>query len=279
MDRTVPIIEETSTPFLGRWQRLVSTTNWEKGRIIAEWRTALIAAAAPASDFSDEAWSRRVNNVSSQHVGRLRRVFERFGTTHDQYAGLFWSHFQAALDWEDGEMWLEGAVQSGWSVAHMRRQRWETLGGPADEQPLDSDIVTGEFDEDAPFESDDLVNGSIDGVAHGRVEQVQPLADNKVSARSPSDHDDVSESGEEHDRPAASEWDETVETSVEAPALVQPFANLPSLPQDLYDAFEAFKLAILRHRLSNWHDVPREDVLSSLESLKQFALAPVETNA
>ena len=35
--------DATSEVFLGRWNRLISTTNWEKGRIILEWRQALIA--------------------------------------------------------------------------------------------------------------------------------------------------------------------------------------------------------------------------------------------
>ena len=49
-----------------------------------------------ASEFSDDAWSRRVANVTPQHVGRLRRVFERFAAARGNYPGLYWSHFQAA---------------------------------------------------------------------------------------------------------------------------------------------------------------------------------------
>jgi len=104
------LVDCTSEQFLGRWKRLVSTTNWEKGRIIYEWREALVAAEAPLAEYSDEAWSRRVGNVTPQHVGRLRRVFESFAAVHDDYPGLYWSHFQAALDWDDAPMWLTGAV-------------------------------------------------------------------------------------------------------------------------------------------------------------------------
>ena len=120
-------LDAASQPFVGQWNQLVSTTNWDKGRIIFDWREALIEAEAPAVEYSDEAWSRRVGNVTGQHVGRLRRVFQRFGTTANDYEGLFWSHFQAALDWEDAEMWLEGGVQNEWSVSQMRRQRWEKV--------------------------------------------------------------------------------------------------------------------------------------------------------
>src|SRR6478735_7734535 len=100
-----------SQPFVGQWNRLVSTTNWDKGRIINDWRQALVAQDAAVTEYSDEAWGRLVGGVTGQHVGRLRRVSQRFGASQHQYAGLFWSHFQAALDWNDAEMWLEGAVQ------------------------------------------------------------------------------------------------------------------------------------------------------------------------
>src|SRR6185295_7612698 len=123
------LLEETSERFLGKWKRLVSTTNWEKGRILCDWRQTLVESGAPASEYSDETWAHRVGGISPQHVGRLRRVFERFGAVKDTYEGLFWSHFQAAIDWDDAEMWLEGAVQNEWSISQMRRQRWEALGG------------------------------------------------------------------------------------------------------------------------------------------------------
>src|SRR5262245_21019970 len=99
------LLDQTCDQFLGQWKRLVSTTNWEKGHIICQWREALAAADAPASQYSDDAWSRRVGNVTPQHVGRLRRVFERFAAVRDDYPGLFWSHFQAALDWDEAELW------------------------------------------------------------------------------------------------------------------------------------------------------------------------------
>ena len=109
-DSATASLDEASQPFEGRWSRLISTTNWEKGQIVFEWRTALKDQEAPASEYADDAWARRVGGVTGQHVGRLRRVFERFGESNAQYDGLYWSHFQAALDWDDAEMWLEGCL-------------------------------------------------------------------------------------------------------------------------------------------------------------------------
>ena len=60
------------------------------------------------------------------------------------------------------------------------------------------------------------------------------------------------------------------------PAPVRPFENLPALPADLRDAFDGFKLAIIHHRISNWQEVSREDVLATLEALRQLTLAPAE---
>jgi hypothetical protein len=144
------LVDQTSEQFLGQWKRLVSTTNWEKGQIIYDWRAALTASDAPPAECSDEAWSRRVGNVTPQHVGRLRRAYERFGSVRDDYPGLYWSHFQAALDWDDAEMWLEGAVQNGWSISEMRDTRWQTTGVSADDAPAAADAAAAEpWDDDA----------------------------------------------------------------------------------------------------------------------------------
>ncbi len=148
-----PVIETACSEYLGRWNRLVSTTNWEKGRIVAEWREALIETAAPAAAYSDEAWSRRVGSVTPQHTGRLRRVYQRFASMRETYPGLYWSHFQAALDWDDAEMWLEGAVQNRWSISQMQGERSRTLGALVEESV---EAMAVEVDEDAAAEPADL---------------------------------------------------------------------------------------------------------------------------
>ena len=247
-------LEATSAPWVGQWNRLISTTNWEKGRIISQWRQDLMEAGAPQQACSDEAWSRRVGNVSGQHVGRLRRVYEQFGQVHQEYQGLYWSHFQAALDWHDAEMWLEGAVQSGWSVAQLRAQRWETMGAPADQKPKDEEIVSAEWDEDvAPPEdsSPDTIGESLGMVQDPDAELAEPAG-------------------------AVASDDSAPAAEVTAAEPVRPFEDLPPLPDDLNEAFEAFKLAILHHKLSGWQEIPVQDVLATLDALKQLALAPTE---
>ncbi len=258
-------VELASEPFLGQWNRLVSTTNWEKGRIIGQWRQALISAGASIQDYSDEAWSRRVAHVTSQHVGRLRRVFERFGQVYEGYAGLYWSHFQAALDWNDAEMWLEGAVQNRWSVSQMRRQRWQTLSGSAADEPRDEDIVAADLDEDAA-PMDDRLPRAADSPSLGVV-------------RDPGSPDE-SPWDEDADSPEADEgvpFTGAADNAAGADANqepVRPFADLPQLPDDVNEAFEAYKLAILRHKLANWQEISRDDLVASLDALKRLATAP-----
>jgi len=259
LDQTEP----TSQPFVGRWNTLVSTTNWEKGRIICQWREALVADGAPATEYSDERWCLLVGGVTGQHVGRLRRVYRRFGDVYEQYEGLYWSHFFAALEWDDAEMWLEGGVQNGWSVSQMRRKRWETLGEKGD-KPSADDNAGSELDEDfEPALKQDpvakTVSGSYEEVAGGPRHEGPDFGDEESAP---------SAAGEKGSS-IYSEADK--EKTID---FVRPFENLAQLPDDLSEAFEAFKLAILRHKSDDWNQVSRDDVLASLDALKELALAP-----
>jgi hypothetical protein len=266
MEEPATLVVAASTEYVGRWNRLISTTNWEKGRIIFEWREALSQADAPAASYTDEAWSRQVENVSPQHVGRLRRVYERFGSVHEQYAGLYWSHFQVAIEWPDAEMYLQGAVESGWSVSQMRNQRWEVTGGQADSQPQDAEIIATEFDEDVSVGDGEPLPSTI-SESFGEVHDAEPFD---------GDAGDVAEA-EEYDagEPMASDL-AAPEPDAPAAAPMRPFELLPPLPADLKDAFELMKLAILNHKVAGWREIARDDVLAVLESLRQLVLAPAE---
>jgi hypothetical protein len=250
---------ETSQPYVGRWDRLVSSTNWEKGRIIAEWRQALMAASARPTEFSDETWSTLVGGVTPQHVGRLRRTYVRFHGQQESYSGLFWSHFLAGLEWNDAELWLEGAVQNHWSVSEMRGARWKALGGAPADEPQATDIVAAETDEDAP-----------------------PAAGESAEIRDPSDAGEEgpryeeADFGDEGPSASAAEGDgaEQAEAPFDFPSPQRPFENLAALPSDLQEAFESFKLAILHHKLNEWRDVSTTDVVAALRALEQLATAP-----
>ncbi|GAA4431679.1 hypothetical protein [Bremerella cremea] len=262
-DELLAKLEEASAPYLGQWNKLISTTNWDKGMIIHKWRTSLQEAGAPTSEYADEAWARRVGGVTGQHVGRLRRVFERFGDNYPTYNGLFWSHFQAAIEWEDAEMWLEGAAENSWSVASMRNQRWETMGKLDSERPDEKDIISGEIDEDF-----DPAQGK-DGEVHGSIGEMDgptgPLHEGP-------DFGDEEQNAQAREASQLAEGE--VGDSTEPPSLIKPFAEIGAMPDDVLDAFEAFKLAIIRHRAAGWDEFSQDDMISCLESLKVLVNAP-----
>jgi hypothetical protein len=261
-------VDETSAPFLGQWNRLVSTTNWEKGRIILQWRQALLAAGGPAAEYSDEAWSLRVGNVTGQHVGRLRRVYERFDALRAELTALYWSHFQAALDWEDAEMWLEGAEQSGWSVAEMRRQRWETLGAIETDRPPMEDVAGQPLDEDSDAADSDITSSTA--IGHQLTSRrTQGLADGNGDERSQGS----TRSADGLSEDAAPDDDQPEESDSNSPG---PFAHLAEMPDDMGEAFEALKLSIIRHKFAGWQQISRDDVLTAVDALRELALAPAE---
>jgi hypothetical protein len=212
-----------------------------------------LAAGAPAGDCSDEAWSRRVGNVTPQHVGRLRRVYQRFGEVCPQYPGLYWSHFQVALDWPDAEMWLEGAVQNHWSVAQLQQERSRTLGEVQGAAPAD-DYAADELDEDA------APGGQPQEAICPSLAEVHDTAA-------------VAEDGGDLPAEAADAFAERSAAETVEPA--GPFEGLPLLPADFNEAFEAFKLAIIHHRHAGWEEISCRQVLAVLDALRQFALAPV----
>ncbi len=252
-------LTELTQPFVGQWNELISTTNWEKGQIITEWRAALIESGVDATQYSDEAWARRVGGVTAPHVGRLRRVYDRFGSTYDTYEGIYWSHFLAALDWDDAPLWLEGASRENWSVAGMRQQRWEAHGAVESQRPSDTQIITVDVDEDVVLpaqgggrtkEYGDEPSGvssgpSFEGPDFGDEEELSSLDAPGSKTRSKG-NTDVAEDQE---------------------TLVQPFVGLPELPDDLSDAIETLKLAVLRHKTDGWRDVDVDTVQKYLDAI------------
>jgi hypothetical protein len=258
-----------SEAFVGRWNVLVSQTNWEKGRIIFEWRAALMESGASATAYSDEAWARSVGAVTSQHVGRLRRVYERFGQDQASYSGLYWSHFLAAIEWDDAELWLEGAVRSEWSVSEMRRMRSEASVAAGGEPESDEELITSEVDDGfvalaTEEEEDDphTLSGSAGPLAEG-----PDFGD--ADEHSDSDPSRIEAAGDRSDNEPGSDSDFTQD--IANADRVNPFTALGDLPPDVAEAVEHMKLAIIRHRAATWNDMSQSKMLQVIDALKSFA--------
>lgn len=281
-EKNSQLLEELSADSLGRWNRLISRTNWEKGEVIHRWRTQLRDAGFGNTFYSDETWAKRVGNVSPQHVGRLRRVFERFGEKSTTvYNALYWSHFQAALDWDDAEKWLGDANASQWSVATMRIQRWESLDEPMDLKPKDQDVVVSDLDEDVnPYNDSNMtLEGSATRLEPGEKRSRSDYDDQGIPF-DPNDAEpfDADRSNREENgakskgKPGkpASDDDSSTMTSGEALARLGSFEDLPG---DLREAFEQMKLAILNHKLSGWRDIEQQRVFSLLTAMRTVVFA------
>ncbi len=263
-----------ATPFVGRWNALISTTNWAKGRIISDWRGALIATGVGSDQYSDEAWARRVGGVTAPHVGRLRRVFDHFGSSFESYEGLYWSHFLAALDWEDAALWLEGAVQSGWSVSKMREQRWQAHGAVDSQRPTASQIVEVDTDEDVDrsiveaAQNQDAKGtreyGDEPGTAMGKTYEDADFGD----------EEELQSLAGNNELPHPGGLGVAPENAEPMPSAVQPFAGLPELPDDLTDAIEMMKLAILRHKSDKWAKIDIDIVAKYLEAVGVLLRSP-----
>ena len=257
-----PAAVEAAVPFVGRWQQLISTTNWEKGRIIVAWRSALIETGVDATQYSDAAWVRRVGGVTAPHVGRLRRVFERFGDVYETYQGVHWTHFLAALDWEDAPMWLQGAAEESWSVSQMRTKRWEAMGMVDSQRPTSSQNIEVDLDEDAAMPAGDDTTPAQGG--GGRV-----YNDDEPTASAADSIHEV-DFGEEPELNALADGDREPSGATDGPKStpVRPFAELPELPDDLSDAVESLKLAVLRHKSAGWRDVDETTIAEYLRAFE-----------
>ena len=258
---------ELSSQFVGRWNELISRTNWEKGRIINQWRQTLIDSDVPATQYSDEAWARQVGGVTAPHIGRLRRVFDRFGETCETYPQLSWTHFLAAMDWDDAPLWLQGANDEGWSVSALRKHRAETLGLTEDE----SNVITSDIDED--FISTDARDSTAPTAftQPGQGGGATKKYDDEPSGISSGPLSEGADFGDEEslNRMPTGGASTGAESSVdEAPegVLVQPFAGLPALPDDLADAVELLKLSIVRHKATGWQSVEIDTVRAYLSA-------------
>lgn len=255
-----PETEQQSIPYIGEWNELISTSNWKKGEIIFSWRKSLQEKSARSKEYSDEAWAQLVGGVTPQHTGRLRRTFERFGSVAAEYGSLYWSHFYAALDWDDAEMWLEGAVQNKWSVSRMRKQRWEVLGSLPDQQPRENEVVATEIiEENHSLELPENQRRNDRNLVTGPVYEGPDFGDQDFSE---SDGSASNLSGSDARRDSSGNEGQNSEPL---------FESFKNLPEDVLEGVNAFKLLIIRHRTEEWQEISQQDMISLLEALKKMA--------
>ena len=264
-----PLIDEIALEYVGFWNALVSKTNWEKGKVIHQWRAKLIEEGLPRRIYSDETIAQRIGNVSPQHVGRLRRVYERFGES-EPLPNLYWSHYQAALDWEDADEWLSKASSEKLSVAQTRIARWEKTGAKLSHKPKEEDIVDSEKDEDVnPYnDSDSALTGSeIITPTSGSLTSDGSKKKSKKKKDAQGGQGSLGEYGGETEP-----W-EGSSTSFTTSDVLDAISQLATLPEDLSESLEAVKIAILSHKLTGWKDVQPEQIAAYLSEFKRLLIS------
>lgn len=133
MSSVVVSSAETESDLIVRAQVAVSRCNWEVGECAAVW-TKRFSRGRTDGDFAE------LVGLSADQVYQRRRVWETFGDVNHNYGGLKWSHFYAAITWDDAAECLQWAQDIGATVAEMRAwrraQRGEDLSTDADEETL-----------------------------------------------------------------------------------------------------------------------------------------------
>jgi hypothetical protein len=139
---SVNVADMTEEALVARARNAVSVESWVVGECAAQW-TKRFARGRSDGDFGI------LLGLSREQVCARRLVFEKFDG-HPTRISLSWSHFYAALGWEDADEVLNWAAESEATIAEMRAwrraQRGEDLfanndlppdlSGESERQPL-----------------------------------------------------------------------------------------------------------------------------------------------
>ncbi|QDU38401.1 hypothetical protein Mal4_27280 [Maioricimonas rarisocia] len=129
----------TEEELVEKAQNALNQCNWVIGECAAQW-TQRYAQGRTDADFGARI------GLSGDQVYQRRRVWETFADVHDDYPKLKWSHFYAALNWDDAADCLQWANEIGATVAEMKAWRRAQHGEDL--------TIQGEEGEPAPFDSD-----------------------------------------------------------------------------------------------------------------------------
>jgi hypothetical protein len=107
---------ESEQELISRAQVAVSQCNWVVGDCAHTW-TQKYARGRTDGDFA------ALLGLTADQVYQRRRVWETFADVHAAYPSLKWSHFYAALNWDDAPECLQWADENQSTVAEMKAWR------------------------------------------------------------------------------------------------------------------------------------------------------------
>ena len=112
---SVSVADLTEEALVARARSAVSLESWVVGECASQW-TKRLARGRSDGDFG------MLLGLSREQVCARRLVFEKFDG-HATRAALSWSHYYAALSWEDADHVLQWAADAEATVAEMRAWR------------------------------------------------------------------------------------------------------------------------------------------------------------
>jgi hypothetical protein len=121
---------ETEQDLIERAQDALNQCNWVIGECAAQW-TKRYAKGRTDNDFGAKI------GLSGDQVYQRRRVWETFSDVYTEYTHVKWSHFYAALNWDDAAECLQWADEMQATVAEMKAWRRAQRGEDLTEQPED----------------------------------------------------------------------------------------------------------------------------------------------
>jgi hypothetical protein len=126
----VDVVAETEEQLINRAIDALSSCHWVVGECAVQW-TRRHARGRTDADFGSQV------GLSGDQVYQRRRVFERFAGIRDRYPNCKWSHFYAALTWDNAEDCLQWAEETRGTVSEMRAWRRALLGEDLTQSPDD----------------------------------------------------------------------------------------------------------------------------------------------
>ncbi len=134
--------------------KAVNECRWVVGQCAARW-TKKYARGRTDADFA------ALIGLSGDQVFQRRRVWETFSDVRDTYLKLKWSHFYAALNWDDSAECLQWAEETDATVAEMKAWRRALRGEDLTTSPESSESTIAFLpDESTEVQDPDEFGGS-----------------------------------------------------------------------------------------------------------------------
>ncbi len=109
-------VKETEEELISKAQSAVSQSNWVVGECAYKW-TQRYARGRGDGDFA------ALLGLTADQVFQRRRVWQTFADVCQNYPALKWSHFYAALTWDDAPECLQWADENQSTVSEMKAWR------------------------------------------------------------------------------------------------------------------------------------------------------------